>query len=165
MILDAFRQTDHVRDGILLIMRVPIALSIVQLLHQLRDRIADLQRDRLLHRLLRIVLRPLIRAIQRVGFRRQRKVGHRMGQMHAAFRHAQKMRCLIGRHTDLQRTAVGHAYILAGKAHQPSGDIQRILSRFQHARQPVHRGLHIAVAHRFVQRGDEIIMLFALFVI
>ena len=88
-----------------------------------------------------------------------------MRQVDAALRHAEEMARLIGRDADLQRAAVGEAHVLAGEAHDAPRNIQRILARLQHARQPVDCGVRIAVAHGFVQRGDQVVVLFAVLIV
>ena len=85
--------------------------------------------------------------------------------MDRTLRHAEKMACLVGGDGLLQRAGVGQADILAGKADHTAGHIQRVFARFQHARQPVDGRIRVGVAHRLVQRRDQIIMFLALFVI
>ena len=85
--------------------------------------------------------------------------------MHGALRHADQMTGLIDRHGDFQRVRIGKAHVLAGKAGQSSRDIERILPCLQHPRQPVDCRVRVGIAHGFVQRGDQIIMLLAVFII
>ena len=61
----------------------------------------------------------------------------------------------------VQRLRIGVADVLGREADQPSRDVQRVLAGFHHARQPVDGGVRIAVAHRLVQRGDEVVVLLA----
>ena len=71
------------------------------------------------------------------------------------------MRGLLGRDGDGQRLRIGVADVLGREPHQPPRDVERILARLEHPREPVHRGVGVAVAHRLVQRGDEVVVLFA----
>ena len=43
--------------------------------------------------------------------------------------------------------------------------VQGVLAGLQHAGQPVHRGVRVRIAHGLVQRGDEVVMLFAVFIV
>ena len=72
---------------------------------------------------------------------------------------------LIRRHGDLQCTAVRHAHILAREPNEPPRHIQRVFARLQHTRKPVDRRVRVAVAHRFVQRRDDVVVLLAGFVV
>ena len=60
-----------------------------------------------------------------------------------------------------QRLRVGVADVLGREAHQPARDVERILAGLEHARQPVERRVGVAVAHRLVQRRDEVVVLLA----
>ena len=146
-------------------MGVHIALSVVQLLHQSCGRIADLKRHRLRRQLPHISFRILARCIERVGFGRHGKINCRMSQMHVALRHSQEMTRLIDRHGQRQRLRICHTHVLAGKADQPPGDIQRFLPAVQHPAQPVYRRIRIAVPHGLVERRYEIVMFLSVFVV
>ncbi len=146
-------------------MGILVAFSVLQLAHQLRDSVADHERDRFGKLLYGIRLRVLIGHVQRVGLRRERHVDHRLRQVHGALRHSDQMTRLIRRHSDLERLRVGEPDVLARKARHPARDIQRILPRFQHARKPVHRRIRIGIPHGLVQRRDQIVVLLALLVI
>ena len=61
----------------------------------------------------------------------------------------------------VERLRIGVADVLGGEAHQPPRDVERILAGFDHPRQPVDRGVGIAVAHRLVQRRDQVVVLLA----
>ena len=125
------------------VMGVLITLAIMQLLHQRGGRISNRQRNRLGQLSLRILFRCLVGHIQRVGLGSQRHIYHRLGQMHVAFRHAQKMARLIGGDRQLQCPGISHAHILAGEANHPPGHIQRILPCLQHPGQPVNRRIRV----------------------
>ena len=60
-----------------------------------------------------------------------------------------------------ERLRIGVADVLGREAHQPPRDVQRILAGLEHARQPVDRRVGIAVAHRLVQRRDQVVVLLA----
>ena len=75
------------------------------------------------------------------------------------------MHRLHGRHRLLQRARVGQADVLDGHADQAARDVHAVLAGLQHARQPVQRGVHVARAHGFVQRRDQVEVLFAALVV
>ena len=72
---------------------------------------------------------------------------------------------LIRRHGDLQRAAVRHAHVLAREPNEPPRHIQRVFARLQHTRKPVDRRVRVTVAHRFVQRRNDVVVLLAGFVV
>ena len=146
-------------------MGILISLAVVKLLHKPCGGVPEPQRHcpRLL--LLHIPPAGLKGSVEGIGLGRHGKIDHRMGQMYVAFRHPQEMAGLIGRHRHLKSPAVRHPHILAGKPDQPSGDIERILSSLQHPAHPVDSRVRIAVAHGFVQGGNQIIVFFPVLVI
>src|ERR1035441_3749881 len=77
----------------------------------------------------------------------------------------QKVSGLHHRHGLLQRARVGQPDVFDGHAHQAARDVQAVLAGLQHARQPVERGIGIARPHGFVQRRDQVVVLFARFVV
>ena len=72
---------------------------------------------------------------------------------------------ILGGHGDGERLRVRVADVLGGKADQPPGDVERILAGLEHPRHPVDRRVGIAVAHRLVQRGDEVVVLLTALVV
>ncbi len=64
-----------------------------------------------------------------------------------------------------KRVRIGQADVFDRHAHHAARDVERIFSGFEHAPQPVERGVGIAVAHRLVQRGNQVVMFFAGFVV
>ena len=68
---------------------------------------------------------------------------------------------LLRGHGQHQRLGIGQADVLGREAHQPPRDVERVLARLQHARQPVEAGVRVGVADRLVQRADEVEVLLA----
>ena len=62
---------------------------------------------------------------------------------------------------EIQRLGRGQADILDCHADDAAGQIERVFAGREHARQPVERGVGIAVADALVQRRDQVVMLFA----
>ena len=65
----------------------------------------------------------------------------------------------------MQRLRRGQADILDGHAHDAAREIERIFAAGKHAAQPIKRGVGIGVAHALVQRGDQVVVLLAGFVV
>ena len=60
---------------------------------------------------------------------------------------------------------VSQSYIFTGEANQPPGYIYRILSPVNHPAEPVHSGIDITVPHGFMKCGNDIVVLFSVFII
>src|SRR5205807_2825653 len=168
VVLAAFerrRQTRHVGDRILFVVGVAIAFAVLEILHQSGWRIPQMQRHRLRHVLVRIFGSLAIRFVHRVALWRRRQIDRRLRERGVPFRHADEMDGILRGDCDRQRLRVGVADVLGREAHEPPRDVQWILTRFEHPREPVHRRVGIAVAHRLVKRGDEVVMLFSAFVV
>src|SRR5579872_3102620 len=82
-----------------------------------------------------------------------------------AFWRAEKIECIHRRKSDLKCGRISEADVFAGHANETAREIERVFSGFEHAREPVESRVGIRVAHGFVQRGDEIEMLLARFVV
>ena len=102
-----------------------------------------------------------VTGVEGIGFGRESQVhgGLREGEM--AFRDADKIGGLHGGDGDAERGGVGEADIFAGHAHQAARDVKRSFAGFEHAREPVKRGVGIGITHRLVQRGNQVVMLLA----
>ncbi len=88
-----------------------------------------------------------------------------MGEREIAFGYAEKIEGVFGRKSDGERAGFGEADVFAGHADQAAGEIERVFAGFEHAHEPVESGVGIGIAHGFVERGDEIEVLFAGFVV
>ena len=124
-----------------------------------------MQRHGLGQAVLHIVLERAHGSIGRIGLGRHRQIDGGLPQRQIALRNPQEMHRLHGRNRLFQRPRVGQADVLDGHANQPPRDVHAILSRFEHAREPVQRRIHVARPHGFVQRRDQIVVLLAGFVI
>ena len=72
---------------------------------------------------------------------------------------------IAGGHAERQRVGIGQSNVFDGHANHAARDVERILSRFEHATEPIQSGVGIAVAHGFVQRRDQVVVLFARLVV
>ena len=75
------------------------------------------------------------------------------------------MRRFLHRDCQHQSLRIGIADVLRRCADQPARDVKRILAAFQHPHEPVHRCICVAVADRFVERRDDVVVLFAALVV
>ena len=162
---EAFRQAGHVRNFFFRIMRVLIAFSVADVLHQAGDCVAQVQRHRLSHCSLQILLNVAIRCINCIRFWRERQIHSGLRQREVAFRWAKKFERLHRGKRYLNGVRFGQPYVFIGHAHQSARDVQRILAGFEHARQPVKRSIGVRIAHRFMKSRNQVEMLLARFVI
>lgn len=64
--------------------------------------------------------------IDRIGAGRQGEINNGLGQMNIAFRHAEKMACLVHGNSQREGLVVGQANVLCGKADKASGNVKRV---------------------------------------
>ena len=155
----------HIRELVLCVVGILVAIPITQILHQFGRRIAYDQRDRFIQHLQGVLSGHAVGHIDRIGFRRHRHVDDRFRQGIRTFRHADIVAGIVGTHRQLQGSWIGNADIFRGKADDPSCHVQRIFSGFQHPGQPVNGRIGIGIAHRFMQGRDDVVVFFTLFVI
>ena len=76
------------------------------------------------------------------------------------------MASLIRRNGLFERAGVGKSNILGGKSHQSPRNVQRILPpALQHPRKPIERGICVGAAKGFMERGNDVVMFFAVFIV
>ena len=155
----------HVGQLVVRVVRILIAVAVTQILHEFGRRVADDKWNGLRKHGQCVLFGALVCDVKRVRFGRERHIDDRLGQMHAALGHAYQMARLICRDRDLERARVGKPYVLARKAGHSPCDIDRVFARFEHSRQPIDRRVGIGIAHRLVQRRDEVVVFLAVFVI
>ena len=85
--------------------------------------------------------------------------------MDVTLRNADEMTGVIGVDGDVKGVGISQADVFRRKAGDSSGDIQRILSGFQHSGQPVDGSVRIGIAHRLVQGGDDVVVFLAVTVV
>ena len=88
-----------------------------------------------------------------------------MRQGNPAFGQAHEVDGVLGGNGDLQGLGIGVADIFGGKDNHPAGDEERILTGFDHAHQPVKRGVGIAASKTLNKRGNNVVVCFTGFVI
>ena len=75
--------------------------------------------------------------------------------------HAKEMHRLFGGDGHSEPLGIRVPDILRSEAHESSGNVEGILARLDHSGQPVHGRVRITVSHRLVQRGNQVVVLFA----
>ena len=146
-------------------MRVPVALAVFELFHQRGRRIAKMQRHGLCHIVMRILSGTGVRLVHGVAFGRRRQVNRCLRQRGVALGHPDEMDRVFCGHGDGQRLRIGVADVFRGEPDETAGDIERIFAGLHHARQPVDGGVRIAVPHRFVQSGNQVVVLLSRLVV
>src|SRR5712692_1008926 len=155
----------HVGDFVFVVVGVLIAFPVANMFHQACGRVAQVQRDGISFGFVYVFEDFAVSGVQRVGFWRERKVHGGLRERQVAFGRTEKIESIFRGERDREGAGFGEANIFAGHAHQAASEVERVFAGFEHAREPVERGVGIGIAHRFVQRGDEIEVLFAGFVV
>ena len=121
-----------------------------------------MQWDRFRRGALDILLHLAIGGVQGIRFGRERRDRRRPGPARGCLP-GMPMKSTASRAAmrERQRIRIGEADVFHGHADYPARDVKRIFSSFEHTSQPIERGIGIAVAHRFMERGDQVVMLFA----
>jgi hypothetical protein len=158
-------QAIHLGYAAFFIVSVAVAFAIVEFLHQLGGRVAQMERNRLLASVFDLLLDSAPGGVDGVGLGGEREINNRFGEGKVAFRGAEKLHCLFGGEAEIQRLGCGEADVFYGHADDAASEIKRVFSGGEHAGEPVERGVGVGVAHAFVQGGDEVVMLFAGFIV
>ena len=140
-------------------MGVEVPLAIVQLFHQSGRGVSDMERNGETPRLLDRRPHLAVTDVEGVAFRCGCEIDDRLRKGQFPLGGAEEV---IGLHRvdgHGQRARVGVPDILGGKADQPPGDIERILSGHQHPAEPVEGRVGIAPPEALVERGDDVVML------
>src|SRR6185437_2925050 len=150
----------HVRDLGLQVVGILIAFSVSQPFHQPGGSIAEVVRHRIGAGGADILEHAAVGGVQRIRLGRQCQIGAALGQGKSPFRQPHGGEGLAGGEGLLERARIGEADVLGGEAHHAARDVERVFAGLEHARQPVEAGVHVAVAQRLVQGGDEVEVLF-----
>ena len=124
-----------------------------------------MQRDGFGGGLFDILLDIAVCGVKRIRLGRDRKIDDGLREREIAFRHADEIHGIARGHAEGKRVGIGEADIFHGHAHHAARDVERIFAGFDHAPEPVKRGIGIAVAHGLVQSGNQVVMFFAGFVV
>ncbi len=102
-----------------------------------------------------------VRRVHGIALGRGGEIDHGLSERGVALGHTDEVHGILCRHRQGQCLRVGVSDILRSEPDEPSRDVQRIFSGFEHASEPVHRRVGVAVAHRLMERGDDVVMLLA----
>ena len=116
-------------------------------------------------RFLRCPLDRAVGGVDGVGFGREREIDDGLGEREIAFGQAEEVDSIARGRCRGSALRLGEADVFDGHADDAAREIHRVFAGFQHAAEPVERGVGIGVAHGFVQRGDEVVVLLAGFVV
>lgn len=86
-----------------------------------------------------------------VALGRDSQINHCLGESQFALRRSQPLERRGGVVGNLHGTRVGQADIFPGHAHDTTGQVTRIGTTVEHARQPVEGGIRIGTPHRLMQ--------------
>ncbi len=125
---------------------VGVAFAVVELLHQARGGVAQVQGDGIVARGAHVLGNGGVGGVERVALGRGGEVDDGLGEGEAAFGHADEVDRLLRGDADEQRLRIGHADVFAGEADQAAHDVERVFARFEHAREPVERGVGVGAA-------------------
>ena len=103
--------------------------------------------------------------VDRIALGCGRQVDDRLCERVVALGHADEVDRVLGRHRDHQGLRVGDADVLGGEPDQPARDVERVLAGLHHSGQPIEGRVGVAVPHRLVQGGDEVVVLLAVLVV
>ena len=96
-----------------------------------------------------------------IALRRHGKIDRGLGERRVALGHSHEMDGVLCGDRDRQGLRIGVADVLGREAHEPPRDVERVLAGLDHPREPIDGRVGIAVAHRLVQRGNQVVVLFA----
>src|ERR1035437_4108579 len=159
------RQALHIGDGVFELVRVLVALAVAPFLHGFRRRVAQVHGDRLRDGPRHVLLDGAQGAIGGVALGRDAEIDGRLRKRQIAFGNAQEVHRLLDRNALFEGARIGEADVFDRHADQAARDVEAILAGFEHAGQPVERGVRVTGAHGFVQRGNQVEMFLAAFVV
>ncbi len=155
----------HVGNFFLEIVRVFVAFAVADIFHEAGDRVAKMERDGIGFGFVDVIDNSAIGSVDGIGLGREREIYGGLCEGQMAFGRAEEIERVLGSERDGESAGFGEADVLAGHAHHAAREIERIFAGFDHAREPVERGIGVGVAHGFVQRRDEIEVLLTGFVV
>ena len=158
-------EAGHVGNFFFEIVGVFVAFAVANIFHEAGDGVAEMERDGIGFGFVHVFEDFAVGGVNGIGFWRERKIDGGLREREIAFGGAEKIEGVFGGESDGERAGFGEADIFAGHAHQAAREIERFFAGFEHAGEPVESGVGIGIAHGFVERGDEIEVFFAGFVV
>jgi hypothetical protein len=105
------------------------------------------------------------RAVGGVRLRARGEERRGLRERDAALGQPDEVHGVLRRDGDLQRLRLGVADVLGGEDDHAARDEERVLARLEHAHHPVDRGVGVAAAQAFDERGDDVVVLLARLVV
>ena len=146
-------------------MSVFIAFAVADVFHESGNGVAEVQGNGIGFGFLHVVDDFAIGSVNGIGLWSECEIDGGLGEGEMAFGSAKKIESIFCGESDRERAGFGQADVFTGHAHHAAGEIERVFARFDHAREPIERGVGIGIADGLVERGDEIEMLLAGFVV
>ncbi|MPN38689.1 hypothetical protein SDC9_186214 [bioreactor metagenome] len=136
--------------GIWLIMGVTIFLTVAHLLHQLRRRIAQVNRHVVIRTFTCISQRGFEGGVNCITFRRAGQINNRLSNRTFAFRWSHAGKAVPCGNCHLHGARIGIAHIFRGNCQAATSNIQRVTACTNDARIPIKRGIRCTAANRFM---------------
>ena len=146
-------------------MRVLIALSVSQFLHQTRRCVSEVHRHgqiRLFHHILPCFA---VGRVDRVALVRGGQIDGCVRNGQIALRAAQKIVRVPCGQCNGKRPGVGVADVFGREPDHATEDVVRVFARFHHACQPIQRRVRVAVPQALVKRRNQIVVFLAALVV
>ncbi len=124
-----------------------------------------MERDGLLAGVFNVSHDLAVGRVDRVRFGREREVDDGFSECEVAFGGAEEVDHVARGEAEVQSFGRGEADVFDGHADNAARDVERILTGFDHAAEPVEGGVGVGVANGFVQRRDEVVVLLAALVV
>ncbi len=146
-------------------MGVAVVLAVVERLHELRRRVAQVQG----HGARAVALDEgfgLVEGlVDGVRFGRDRQVDHALAQRKLALGRAESLVDFARVEREPQRARVGQTDVLRRHAYEAARHVARVYTAVEHAHEPIQRRVGVGAAHALVQRADGVVELFAALVV
>ena len=149
----------------LVVVRILVILAVIQLLHQLRGGVTEVERHGQVARLTHQRQRTVDGQISRVALRTARQIDRRLGQDDAPLRPPDLLQRLEASVGQQQRVGVGQPDVLRRRDDQPTRNELRILASLDHPRQPVDGRVRVATTDRLDEGRDDVVMHLAALVV
>ncbi len=157
--LERLREVRLVDLGVFEVVGIPVVFPVSQGLHQGRGGVSKVQGNREGAGFPDGLPGFSIGRVEAVALWGGGQVDGGLHQGQLPFRRTHEPEGLHGVHGDGQRLGVGAPDIFCRKPDHPSGKVQGIFPRGQHARQPVDSRVRIAVPQALVQGRDQVVVL------
>ena len=159
------REAGHVGDLVVEIVGVFVAFAVADVFHEAGDGVAKVEWDGIGFGFADIVEDLAVGGVHGVGFGRERKIDDGLREGEVPFGRAKKIESVARGEREGEGAGFGEADIFTGHADDAAGEIEAIFAAFDHADEPIESGVGIGIAHGFVERRDEVVVLLARFVV